>query len=47
MPDRHHQVAELLAGEAIADAGPDTLPEVLRRLMQDVDAPRGVGSEWA
>jgi hydroxyacid-oxoacid transhydrogenase len=42
MPERHHHVAELLAGEPIDDAGPDTLPDVLRRLMQDVDAPRGV-----
>ena len=30
MPERHHQVAELLAGEPIADPGPDTLPDVLR-----------------
>jgi alcohol dehydrogenase class IV len=42
MPERHHQVAELLAGEPIADPGPDTLPDVLRQLMRDVDAPRGV-----
>jgi hydroxyacid-oxoacid transhydrogenase len=42
MPDRHHQVAELLAGEPIPDPGPDTLPDVLRRLMQDVGAPRGI-----
>jgi alcohol dehydrogenase class IV len=42
MPERHHHVAELLTGEAISDPGPDTLPEVLRRLMQDVEAPRGV-----
>jgi hydroxyacid-oxoacid transhydrogenase len=42
MPDRHHQVAELLAGEPIADADPDTLPDVLRALMRDIDAPRGV-----
>jgi len=42
MPDRHRQVAEWLAGEALPDAGPDTLPEVLRALMQDVDAPRGI-----
>ena len=34
MPDRHHQVAEWLAGEPIADPGPDTLPDVLRTLMQ-------------
>jgi hydroxyacid-oxoacid transhydrogenase len=42
MPERHHHVAELLAGEPIPDAGPDTLPEVLRQLMRDVDAPSGV-----
>jgi hydroxyacid-oxoacid transhydrogenase len=42
MPDRHHRVAELLAGQPIDDPGPDTLPDVLRRLMRDVDAPRGV-----
>jgi hydroxyacid-oxoacid transhydrogenase len=42
MPERHHQVAELLAGEPIPDPGPDTLPDVLRDLMRDVDAPSGV-----
>jgi hydroxyacid-oxoacid transhydrogenase len=42
MPDRHHHVAELLAGEPIEDPGPDTLPDVLRRLMEDVGAPRGI-----
>jgi hydroxyacid-oxoacid transhydrogenase len=42
MPERHHQVAELLAGEPIADPGPDTLPEILLALMKDIDAPRGV-----
>jgi len=42
MPERHHQVAELLAGESISDAGPDTLPDIVRQLMQDVEAPRGV-----
>jgi hydroxyacid-oxoacid transhydrogenase len=42
MPERHHEVAELLVGKPITDPGPDTLPEVIRRLMQDVDAPRGV-----
>jgi hydroxyacid-oxoacid transhydrogenase len=42
MPERHHQVAELLGGEPISDAGPDTLPDVLRQLMRDVEAPRGV-----
>jgi alcohol dehydrogenase class IV len=42
MPERHHAVAELLVGEPIDDPGPDTLPDVLRQLMKDVDAPRGV-----
>jgi hydroxyacid-oxoacid transhydrogenase len=42
MPERHHKVAELLAGEPIGDAGPDTLPDILRQLMKDVEAPRGV-----
>lgn len=41
-PERHHRVAELLAGAPIADPGPDTLPEVLTRLMRDVGAPRGI-----
>ncbi len=44
-PERHHHVAGLLAGEAFGEAGragPDTLPEVLRALMRDIDAPRGV-----
>src|SRR5436305_13239409 len=42
MPERHHHVAELLASEPIADPGPDTLPDVLRSLMRDVGAPRGI-----
>jgi hydroxyacid-oxoacid transhydrogenase len=42
MPERHHEVARLLSGERPADPGPDTLPDVLRRLMRDVGAPRGV-----
>jgi hydroxyacid-oxoacid transhydrogenase len=42
MPERHHQVAELLAGEPLDDPGPDTLPDILRQLMKDVGAPRGV-----
>jgi alcohol dehydrogenase class IV len=44
MPERHHHVAALLAGEALPDAGPDTLPEVLRKLMQDVGAPQGIAA---
>jgi hydroxyacid-oxoacid transhydrogenase len=42
LPTRHHRVAELLAGEPIERPGPDTLPDVLRALMRDVDAPRGI-----
>jgi alcohol dehydrogenase class IV len=42
MPERHHHVASLLTGEAVDDAGPDTLPDVIRQLMKDVDAPRGI-----
>ncbi len=43
-PERHHQVAELLAGGPIDDPGPDTLPDVLRQLMRDVGAPRGIAA---
>ena len=42
MPERHHRVAELLAGEPTEDPGPDTLPQVLRRLMRDIGAPTGI-----
>ncbi|MEA2177819.1 MAG: hydroxyacid-oxoacid transhydrogenase, partial [Solirubrobacteraceae bacterium] len=42
MPERHHQVAELLAGGPIESPGPDTLPDILRELMRDIDAPRGI-----
>src|SRR5256714_4797574 len=42
MPERHHHVAELLAGAPIAEPRPDTLPDVLRSLMRDVGAPRGI-----
>jgi alcohol dehydrogenase class IV len=41
-PERHHRVAELLAGEPIANPGPDSLPRVLLRLMRDVGAPSGL-----
>jgi hydroxyacid-oxoacid transhydrogenase len=41
-PERHHHVAGLLAGEQLGNAGADTLPEVLRALMRDVCAPRGI-----
>jgi len=42
MPERHAHVAELLSGARLEDAGPDTLPNVLRALMRDIQAPRGV-----
>jgi len=41
-PERHTHVAALLSENRISDPGPDTLPEVIRELMQDVGAPRGV-----
>jgi hydroxyacid-oxoacid transhydrogenase len=41
-PARHHRVAELLAGEPIEQPTRDTLPAVLRALMRDVGAPRGI-----
>jgi alcohol dehydrogenase class IV len=43
-PERHHHVAGLLAGEPFGDANADTLPEVLRALMRDIDAPRGIAA---
>jgi hydroxyacid-oxoacid transhydrogenase len=42
MPERHHRVAELLAGEPLENPGPDSLPGVLRALMRDIGAPRGI-----
>jgi hydroxyacid-oxoacid transhydrogenase len=42
MPERHKEVAELLAGGPISDADENTLPEVLISLMRDIGAPRGV-----
>jgi hydroxyacid-oxoacid transhydrogenase len=41
-PERHAHVAALLSENRISDPGPDTLPEVIRGLMRDVGAPRGV-----
>jgi alcohol dehydrogenase class IV len=38
-PERHRRAAELLAGEPLPDAGPDTLPELLLALMRDVGVP--------
>lgn len=42
MPERHREVAELLAGERIENADENTLPEILIQLMKDVGTPRGV-----
>jgi hydroxyacid-oxoacid transhydrogenase len=42
MPERHRQVAELLAGERIEKADENTLPEIIIQLMKDVGAPKGV-----
>jgi hydroxyacid-oxoacid transhydrogenase len=44
MPERHVHVARLLMGGSVDDPGPDALPDVLRRLMRDVGAPRGVAA---
>ena len=41
-PGRPHRVAALLSGESMERTGPDTLPDVLRELMRDVQAPRGL-----
>ena len=43
-PQRHHHVAELLAGAPLADPGPDSLPDALRALMRDVGAPAGLAA---
>ncbi len=42
MPERHRQVAELLAGKRIENADENTLPDILLQLMKDVGAPSGV-----
>ncbi|WP_207890283.1 hydroxyacid-oxoacid transhydrogenase [Rubrobacter taiwanensis] len=42
MPEKHRQVAELLAGRPVGKADENTLPEIIIRLMQDVGAPRGI-----
>ena len=42
MPERHREVAELLAGERIESADENTLPEIIIQLMKDVGAPKGV-----
>ncbi len=41
-PERHRRAAELLAGEPLPDAGPDTLPDLLLALMRDVGVPTGL-----
>jgi alcohol dehydrogenase class IV len=40
LPERHHQVADLLSGER--QSGPDALPDVLRALMADLGVPAGL-----
>jgi hydroxyacid-oxoacid transhydrogenase len=42
MPERHHEVANLLAGQEMENPDENTLPEVIVRLMRDVGAPSGV-----
>lgn len=42
MPERHHEVANLLAGEEIKNPDENTLPEVITDLMRDIGAPSGV-----
>ena len=42
MPERHREVAELLAGERLESADENTLPEIIIQLMKDVGAPKGV-----
>ncbi len=44
MPERHLRVASLLTGSPVEDGDADTLPEVLRELMDAVDAPGGIAA---
>lgn len=41
-PAKHIQAAELLTGRPVSDPGPDSLPNALIALMQQVGAPRGI-----
>jgi len=41
-PAKHRRAAELLAGQPLPDADADTLPDLLRDLMRDAGAPRGL-----
>ena len=41
-PDKHRRAAESLAGEPLPDAGENTLPNLLTRLMKDIGAPNGL-----
>jgi len=41
-PAKHRHAAELLAGRPLPDADENTLPDLLRDLMRDVGAPRGL-----
>ncbi len=43
-PERHHHVAELLAGAPLPDPGPESLPDALRALMHDVGVPAGLAA---
>jgi hydroxyacid-oxoacid transhydrogenase len=43
-PERHHRVAELLAGAPLPDPGPESLPALLRDLMRDVGVPAGLAA---
>lgn len=42
MPERHHVVAELLAGERIENPDRETLPRIIIELMRDIGAPSGI-----
>lgn len=41
-PEKHIKATELLTGRAVADPGPDSLPNALIALMKDVGAPSGI-----
>jgi len=42
MPERHERVAELLNAGPLEDAGPDSLPDIIRQIMRDIEAPSGI-----
>lgn len=41
-PEKHRRAAELLSGKSLPNADENTLPEVLVKLMRDVNIPRGL-----